>query len=168
MERSSATRKHRQKPKNSTKAREFRLVKVNIFSWLRKLEIDGSIYSSFVTLAPNFPIQFSFLKQSLMTFTKRKKISKKNSKASASLANFERYLHHSEINSYLIYLTQNYPNRCEVQFPGSSFEKRNICAIRISCNITKTIACEDRKIILIDGGTHARGIFRHQKQPKYL
>lgn len=92
-----------------------------------------------------------------MTLSQRKRFSKKNSKASESLVYFERYLNCNEINSYLIYLVQSYPDRCEILFLGSSYEKRNICAIRISYNITKTISCEDRKIVLIDGGTHARG-----------
>lgn len=69
---------------------------------------------------------------------------------------FQKYLHHNEINSYLNHLKNFYKNRCMVECSGLSYERRKICFIRISKNIAITVKNKNQKIILIDGGTHAR------------
>lgn len=64
----------------------------------------------------------------------------------------ERYYSHGEINTYLEYLAQTYPQRVILKTMGFSFEGRPLKAI----TITNGQGSYDKNVILIDGGFHAR------------
>ncbi|XP_065360646.1 carboxypeptidase B1 [Calliphora vicina] len=64
----------------------------------------------------------------------------------------ERYYSHGEINAYLEYLAQTYPQRVILKTMGYSFEGRALKAI----TITNGQGSYDKNVILVDGGFHAR------------
>lgn len=75
------------------------------------------------------------------------------------------YLCHSDINDYLDSLQLKYFKLVKVEKIGQTFEGRTLKSIRISQKINETINCSSRKylkkneqkpVILIDGGIHAR------------